>query len=213
MGANMYMKRSLLFLLFAAMALAACTPQRRLPIYGERKLASAKPGAVPDTVYQTIPPFSFTDQTGATVSQADFDGKVYVADFFFTRCPSICPIMSRQMLRVYNAYKSDPRLLLLSHSIDPKHDSVAVLKRYADGLGIQVAQWHLVTGPKDAIYEQAQKGYIVPAVYGTGLPQDINHSGHFVLVDGQRRIRGYYLGTDAAEVDKLIADIKILLAE
>lgn len=147
------------------------------------------------------------------VTQADFDGKVYVADFFFTRCPSICPVMSRQMLRVYNAYKGDGRVRFLSHSIDPKHDSVAVLKRYADGLNITAAQWHLVTGDKDAIYVLAQKGYIVPAVYGTGLPQDINHSGHFVLVDTKRRIRGYYLGTDATEVDKLIADINILLAE
>lgn len=194
--------------------LIGCEDRCKLPILGMREtVRGSTPGAAPDTLYHHIPDFSFVNQDGQPVTQGTFAGKVYVADFFFTSCPSICPIMKKQMLRVYEQVKDNPRVLILSHSIDPAHDSVAVLKRYANGLGIRTDKWHLVTGDQDNIYEMAQKGYVVPAQYNSGLPQDISHSGAFVLVDAQRHIRGYYNGTDPAEVDKLLADLPCLLNE
>lgn len=207
------MNRFIFLFIALGIALLSCSEKRQLPIYGERKLASKTIGGTPDTIFSTIPDFSFTNQFGHRVTASTFENKIYIADFFFTRCPSICPIMKRQMIRVYEAYKGNAKVGLLSHTIDPTHDSVAVLKKYADDLGVVGEQWNFVTGKQEDIYTMAQKGYILPAEYGTGLPKDINHSGHFVLVDTKRRIRGYYLGTDEKSVTQLIEDIGVLLQE
>ncbi|BDD86231.1 SCO family protein [Desulfofustis limnaeus] len=154
--------------------------------------------------------FLFHDQANQPVTPALFAGKVYVTDFFFTSCPSICPIMKRQMVRVYEVFRDDPDVLLLSHSIDPEHDTVEVLRNYADGLGIETDKWHLVTGDQEQIFAMA-KHYMLAAMKHDEAPGGYLHSGSFVLVDNQGRIRGYYDGTDTKEVDQLIDDLKGLL--
>jgi protein SCO1/2 len=157
-------------------------------------------------------PYTFTDQNNRPVDQELFAEKIYVADFFFTSCPTICPIMKTQMLRVYEEYKDDQRVVLLSHSIDPEHDTVEVLQDYGARLGIDADRWHLVTGAKEDIYNTA-------AIYGLAAMEDEKapggfiHSGSFTLVDRQGRIRGYYRGTEEEAVDRLIDDIAWLLNE
>ena len=182
-----------------------------LPIYGNRepvtKTVNGK--TVTDTVYQTIPDFNFVNQYGKQINRKSLDGSIYVADFFFTSCPSICPVMHRNMLKVYEAFKNNGNIKILSHSIDPKHDSVPVLKKYAENLGVSGNNWWFLQGNKEATYKLAQS-YMVAAQEDKDAPGGIVHSGFFILVDKQKRIRGTYNGTEPAEVDKLIADIKIL---
>lgn len=154
--------------------------------------------------------FLFYNQDNQPVTPAVVAGKVYVADFFFTSCPSICPIMKRQMVRVYEAFQDEPAVLLVSHSIDPEHDTVEVLHNYADGLGIRTEKWHLVTGEQEQIFAMA-KHYMLAAMKHDEAPGGYLHSGSFVLVDVAGKIRGYYNGTDSEEVDQLIRDLKGLL--
>ncbi len=160
-----------------------------------------------------ISDFSFTDQTGKEITQEDFRGKIYVTDFFFTRCEGICPVMSNQMERVYEKYSMDDRVRFLSHSVKPEEDSVVVLAEYAKQHGANPEIWHFVTGDKAALYAMARESYLVTVSEGDGGPEDMVHTQFFALVDPQRRIRGYYDGTDSLEVDKLIADLEILLRE
>ena len=157
-------------------------------------------------------PYTFTDQDGSSISQNDFTGKVYVADFFFTSCPTICPLMKSQMLRVYEAFSAQDELLLLSHTIDPEHDNVEVLHDYAERLGISSERWHMVTGPKHEIYDTAER-YMLAALEDKQAPGGFLHSGSFCLMDQQGRIRGYYRGTEKEPVDQLIVDIRRLLDE
>lgn len=157
-------------------------------------------------------PYTFTDQDGNQVSQALFNGKIYVADFFFTTCPTICPLMTSQMLRVYEAFPDQQDLLLLSHTIDPEHDSVEVLYDYAKRLGISTSRWHMVTGPKNEIYDTAKR-YMLAAMEDKQAPGGFIHSGSFCLVDQNGQIRGYYRGTEEESVDRLIVDIKRLIDE
>lgn len=163
-----------------------------------------------DTVFTSIRPFEFIDQEGNTVNHQTIEGKVYVTDFFFTSCPTICPKMKQQMLRIYDAYSDFDNLVLLSHSIDPVRDSVGRLKDYADKLGINSEKWHLVTGERDSIYSMA-KHYMIAAQEDKLAPGGYAHSGAFLLVDQNKQIRGIYDGTDAEEVDQLIADIELIL--
>ncbi|OKL40129.1 SCO family protein [Pontibacter flavimaris] len=206
----------------AALALAATafygcdnsTAQNSLPIYGEREPVerTVDGKTVIDTIYHQIPDFAFVDQDSQRVTQETVAGKVYVTDFFFTSCPTICPKMKTQMLRVYEAYKDNPNVVLLSHSIDPAHDTVAVLKDYADRLGVETAKWHLLTGDKDSIYTMAE-AYLAAAQEDEGAEGGFSHSGDFYLIDQQRRIRGHYNGTEEEDVDRLIRDIPLLLNE
>ncbi|OEK06537.1 SCO family protein [Roseivirga misakiensis] len=168
-----------------------------------------------DTVYHTIPDFSFTDQDSLNVTPATFEGKIYVADFFFGTCPTICPIMKQQMLRVYEEFKDNPNFGILSHTIDPAHDTVAYLKDFSMRLGIPDSKvWKFVTGDQDEIYEiGSEKGYLVPVGEDADAPGGFIHSGAFILVDQERRIRGIYDGTKPIEVSALINDIPRLLAE
>lgn len=156
--------------------------------------------------------FSLYNQDNEKVTADIFKDKVYVTDFFFTTCPSICPIMKRQMMRVYKAFKDHPRVLLFSHTIDPEHDTVEVLRNFADGLGIETSKWQMVTGPQDDIFAMA-KHYMLGALKNDDVPGGYIHSGSFVLVDEKKRIRGYYTGTDSEDVDTLIADLKEYLGE
>jgi protein SCO1/2 len=201
---------------FLFLALIACSSEvKKLPILGEReaisKIVDGK--EVIDTLYATVPPFSFINQEGDTVTQALVQHKIYVADFFFVSCPTICPIMKREMLRVYQAFKGDTSLYLLSHTIDPQHDTIALLKQFATDLGVEGKQWQFLTGQREKIYEMAEKGYYATALPDSTEPGGFVHSGGFILVDRQGRVRGIYDGTDAQKVDELIADIALLKKE
>lgn len=208
------MNKAYLFFVCSIMLSACERKPERLPILGERTIESrtVQGKITEDSVYHSIPPFKFTDQRGEVITEKTFAKKIYIADFFFTSCPTICPVMKSQMLRVYEKYASDNRLLFLSHTIDPEHDTVQVLKEYAERLGVEGSRWHFVTGSKDSIYKIARE-YMVSAQEDKNAPGGFIHSGALVLLDQERRVRGYYDGTDAKRVDQLITDIAILLNE
>jgi protein SCO1/2 len=194
----------------------ACGPSTdKLPVLGQKDVVTRTVDGktVTDSVEHTIPDFAFVSQYGDTVTANAVAGKIYVADFFFTSCPTICPKMKVQLKRVYEQYKGNPSLMLLSHSIDPAHDSVAVLKEFADNLGVTGRQWLFLTGDRDKIYEIGQESYMVTAQQDATAPGGVVHSGAFILVDKNRHIRGIYDGTTEAGVDKLMKDIDRLLAE
>jgi len=186
-----------------------------LPIYGNRQPVTkvVNGQTVTDTVYQTIPPFKFVNQYGDSISDKNLDGKIYVADFFFTSCPSICPIMQRNMLNVYNAFKDAGDVKILSYTIDPKYDSVKVLKKYADKLGVTGNMWWFLQGKKEATYQLAEKSYLVAVSQDSTVAGGYVHQGYFVLIDKQKRVRGSYDGTVPQQVSQLIEDIKTLKAE
>jgi protein SCO1/2 len=204
----------------AALLITACSSNEPtiLPIMGEReaieKVIDGK--TVIDTLYLTIPSFSFINQDSIVVTDKDFDGKIYVADFFFTSCPSICPVMHRNMLKVYEKFKGNPDVKIISHTIDYKYDTPSVLKRYATKLGIEGTQWEFLRGTKDSVYTIAEQNYLV-AVQEDNSADDhagLVHQGWFVLIDKEKRLRGTgYDGTDEKQVDKLISDMQILLNE
>lgn len=169
--------------------------------------------AEPLKVYATIETdFRFINQDSAEVTPKTLEGKFYVTDFFFTTCPSICPKMKSQMLAVYDEFKDRDDLILLSHSIDTRHDSVTVLKDYADRLGVEAKDWLFVTGQKQDIFDMA-KTYMITAYEDGNVPGGYMHSGHFILVDKKRQVRGYYDGTDPEDTKELIRDIKKLIDE
>lgn len=189
--------------------LAACAPkkERKLPIFGER-IVHGK-----DTVYHVIPAFSFVDQDSMVVTNETFKNKIYVADFFFTSCRTICPIMKTQMLRVYDSIQHQSDVLLLSHTIDPAYDTVALLHDFAKRLGVKSDKWHFVTGKQDSIYRIAQTGYFATAMEDKTEPDGFIHSGAFLLIDKDKRIRGKYDGTKEEDVDRLLTDISVLRSE
>ncbi|QMU29118.1 SCO family protein [Adhaeribacter radiodurans] len=188
--------------------------QNTLPILGERETVEQviNGKTVTDTIYHQIPDFSFINQDSQQVTSQTLAGKIYVTDFFFTTCPTICPKMKSQLLRVYEKFKNNDQVVLLSHTIDPQHDSVAVLRDYAERLGVSSNKWHFVTGAKDSVYAIAAK-YMVTAGEDENEAGGFVHSGAFILVDTNRHVRGIYDGTIAEQVDKLIQDIPLLLAE
>jgi protein SCO1 len=186
-------------------------PIRYLAIFGPKSYES-KNGKV-DTTYHTVQDFKFTDQDGKTVTQKDLDGSVYVADFFFTTCHSICPVMSTQMERIYTKYKDNPEVKFISHTVDPEIDTVQQLKAYALKHNADSRKWLFVTGDKKQLYDIARTGYFLDAQQGDGGPDDFIHTQNFALVDKDKRIRGYYNGTDSTEVDQLMKDIELLLKE
>ena len=198
-----------------AFTLAGCgsSGKQTLPVLGRKQVVEREVNGVLsyDTVDHTIAPFGFYDQDSAWITPKTFEDKIYVADFFFTSCPTICPKMKKQMLRVYDRFKTHDRVALLSHTIDPKHDSVAVLRRYADALGASSKTWHFVTGDREEIYRLGEKSYMVTAGEDASAPGGYIHSGAFLLVDDKKRIRGAYDGTSEAQVDELMDDMEILL--
>ena len=162
--------------------------------------------------YHTIADFSLTNQNGKTITQDYYKDKIYVADFFFTTCQTICPIMTDHMVKIQEALKNDDGVLLLSHTVTPEIDSVAQLKKYALEKGVNDAKWNLVTGDKKEIYDLARKSYLA----AKDVPfqeNDLVHTENFVLVDKKKRIRGFYDGTDPEAIEKLLADIEILKQE
>lgn len=160
--------------------------------------------------YHTIADFELTNQNGEQVTQNDYEDKIYIADFFFTTCPTICPIMTKNMATIQSKIKSDDEVLLLSHSVTPEIDSVAQLKKYALKEGVLDHKWNLVTGDKKQIYELARKSYLAVKTDGDGGPFDMIHTENFILVDKERRIRGFYDGTNPEEIEKLMSDLEVL---
>lgn len=160
-----------------------------------------------------IPDFSLSAHTGETVKASNLLGKLTVVDFFFTSCPSICPIMSDELTRVQSAFADEDVFQILSFSVDPENDTIETLREYADRYQVNDNKWKLITGAKKDIYRLARCGFIMPVQDGNGEPLDFIHSDKLVLVDAQKRIRGYFSGTDREDVDRLILEIKILLSE
>ena len=191
---------------------SALKPAKSLPIYNP---SDVNPELVDTTVqyiskYHTIANFSFTNQNGKTITQKDYEGKIYVADFFFTSCKSICPKMTTNLVEVQKAFLDNPKVKLLSFSVMPDVDSVSVLKEYAKINSVIDSKWNLVTGDKKAIYAIARKSYLAVK---QGKPEelyDMVHTENFVLVDSKRRIRGFYDGTKKEEIKRLIEDINWL---
>jgi protein SCO1/2 len=205
--------KKLLLLPLIALAISCGAPSEKtnevaeLPILGERYVDDNQ-----DTVYHSIADFAFVNQVGDTIRKEDMAGKIYVADFFFTTCPTICPVMKKEMLRVYEQFKGDPNFRILSHSIDPSHDTQAVLKDYAEKLGVpDAATWNFLTGDQEKIFEIGQTSYMTTTMADELEPGGFLHSGAFLLVDQEGRIRGVYDGTKTEQVDRLLADIPKLL--
>ena len=190
----------------------ALQPEKRLPIY---QPSMVNPELVDSTLvyvkkYHTIADFELVNQNGDTITQENYADKIYIADFFFTTCPTICPVMTANMADIQEVIKEDDEVLLLSHSVTPEIDSVQQLKKYALEKGVIDAKWNLVTGSKKQIYELARKSYLAVLTDGDGGPYDMIHTENFILVDKERRIRGFYDGTNAEEIDQLLEDLKVL---
>ncbi|MCU0355938.1 MAG: SCO family protein [Cyclobacteriaceae bacterium] len=212
------MKTHYWILLLMWTGLAACSnkeKEEKLPIFGYREVVAREVDGkkVADTVYHTIAEFEFLNQDSAVITHQTFNGKIYVADFFFTSCRTICPKMKTQMLRVYDSIQSLPDVLILSHTIDPEHDDVALLHDFADRLGVSSSKWHFVTGEQDKIFSIAQTSYFATAMADNTEPDGFIHSGAFLLIDKERRIRGKYDGTMEDDVNRLITDIRRLRRE
>ena len=207
----------LFFIIFGAIAVSGfvwvLTPKQILPVY---QPAMIDPKLVDESIqfvkkYHTIAPFTMTNQNGQTITEKDYENKVYVADFFFTTCPSICPIMTKNMFSLQEKLKTKyPEVKLLSYSVTPEIDTIEQLKRYAIENKVDDKIWNLVTGNKKEIYTLARKSYLVVQNDGNGGPHDMIHTENFVLIDKENRIRGYYDGTDINEMDRLITEIGML---
>jgi len=190
------------------------TPTKVLPIY---QPAQVNFELVDSTIqhkrkYHKIADFKLVNQNGDTITEAFYKDKIYVADFFFTTCQTICPIMTDHMYEIQKQTISDPEVLLLSHTVTPEIDSVAQLKRYAKKKLVNSSKWNLVTGDKKQIYDLARTSYLAVKTSGDGGPYDMIHTENFMLIDKKKQIRGFYDGTDPKAIEKLLDDIKVLKA-
>ncbi|MEO9510987.1 MAG: SCO family protein [Flavobacteriaceae bacterium] len=190
----------------------ALQPKKNLPIYQPNMVSQE---LVDSTLhykkkYHTIADFELINQNGKKITQQDYENKIYVADFFFTTCPTICPIMTKNMAAIQDEVLDDHEVMLLSHSVTPAIDSVAQLKTYAIEKGVVDTKWNLVTGDKKQIYALARKSYLAVKTDGDGGPYDMIHTENFILVDKEKRIRGFYDGTNPEEIQKLLGDLEIL---
>ncbi len=204
-----------LSIIIVSLIYQALKPKERLLVY-EPSMVNAE---LVDTSiqhirkYHTIAPFELINQNGDTITEADYKDKIYVADFFFTTCLTICPKMTDNMVSIQEKIKNDPEVMLLSHSVTPKIDSVPRLKAYAEEKGVIDTKWNMVTGDKKQIYNLARKSYLAVKTLGDGGPFDMIHTENFVLVDKKKRIRGFYDGTKEEEIEKLLHDIEVLKKE
>ena len=190
-------------------------PKSRLPVYNP---VDVNPRLVDDAVRHIsrdhkVGTFNLINQNGNSVTEEDFIGKIYIADFFFTRCQTICPIMALNMSELQKYYLDDSEIKFLSHSVTPVMDSVQVLRAYADKNGAVDGKWEIVTGDKKHIYTLARKSYFAVLDEGDGGEQDFIHTEQFILIDKKGQIRGFYDGTDKQEMDRIYKDIKILKKE
>lgn len=214
-----YRKFFILLIVFSVVTISlfysALKPQKTLPIYNP---ADVNPELVDSTIqykskYHTIADFSFINQNGDTITQKNYEGKIYVADFFFTTCGSICPKMSTNLVEVQKAVLNNPKVMLLSHTVFPEVDSVSVLKAYAVKYGVVDSKWNLVTGDKKEIYTMARKSYLAVKLGRPDQLYDMVHTENFVLVDQKRRVRGFYDGTKKEDISRLLEDIDFLSKE
>lgn len=183
-----------------------------LPIYQPDMVSEA---LVDSTIqhkrkYHKIADFKLLNQNGDTITQQTYKDKIYVADFFFTTCPTICPIMTNHMYQIQKEIIKDDDIMLLSHSVTPRIDSVAQLKKYAKEKGVLDHKWNLVTGDKKHIYELARKSYLAVKTDGNGDQYDMIHTENFMLIDKKRQIRGFYDGTNPEDIQQLLKDIETL---
>ena len=193
----------------------ALKPQKKLPVY---QPAMVTPELVDESIqyvkkFHKIAPFNMINQNGQSISEVDYENSIYIADFFFTTCPSICPIMTKNMFALQEKLSDFPSIKLLSFSVTPEIDSVEQLKRYAIENKVDDKRWNLVTGNKKEIYTLARKSYMVVKNNEHSGPHDMIHTENFVLVDTQKRVRGYYDGTDPSSIESIINDINILVNE
>ena len=201
------------YLLFALLTnFLACTKidtksELPLPFLGEPIINGN------DTIPPTIKSFSFIDQDSNIITNSTFSDKIYVADFIFLSCPSICPKMNTEMLRVYNEFKNNDTVLFLSHTIDPENDGVIQLKNFAKSIDVTSKKWHFVTGNQENIYDLAEHSYFSNAYKDSLADAGFTHTGGLLLIDKNRHIRGVYDGTNDLETNRLINDIWILLKE
>ena len=208
-----------LFLIVSAGILAlfynALKPQKYLPIYQHSMVNYELVDSTLQHVkkFHKIAPFNLTNQNGETITEQDYQDKIYVADFFFTTCPTICPKMTANMGQLQNEFLEDSQVKFLSYSVTPQIDSVQQLKKYAVEKGVNDSKWNLVTGDKKIIYSLARKSYLAVKEDGDGGPFDMIHTENFILVDPEKRIRGFYDGTDLESMQTLITDISILKEE
>jgi protein SCO1/2 len=168
---------------------------------------------VNDTTYHFIPDFEFTNQFNKKVTQETLKNKIYVTEYFFTTCQSICPVMNTNLERVYKEFKDEPDFMIVSHTVDPEMDSVPVLMEYAKKHGVISNKWLFLTGEKSKLYSLARKGYLLNAEEGNGDADDFIHTQNFALIDKDKHIRGFYDGTDSLEINRLIQDVKLLVKE
>jgi protein SCO1/2 len=201
------MKAAIIFIGICMTMLGCTSKTDRLPILGNPEIVGN------DTIYPTIPAFKFINQDSIEITNKTFDNKIYVADFIFLSCPTICPKMTNEMMKVYKVYKSNPNILFISHTIDPENDTLPRLKNYSDNLGADSKKWFFITGNKDSIYSLAENGYFSTAYFDSTAPGGYVHSGGLLLIDKNKHIRGVYDGTDPAETERLKSDIKKLLNE
>lgn len=210
------MYRPFFLALFFIIIIAACDNDRnkKFPILGERTLIEKTVDGKKfiDTSFHRIGNFSFENQEGLDITEKTVDGKVYIADFFFTSCPSICTKVKSQMLRIYSKYKNNDDFLMLSYTIDPKRDTVGRLAWYSNKLNIKPGNWHFLTGKYDKLTKMAAE-YLLSAQEDPNSPGGFDHSGYIALIDRKRQIRGFYDGTDPKKVDQLIKDIALLMRE
>jgi protein SCO1/2 len=214
-----YKKFALFFLVLSAVIITVfysiLSVDKVLPVW---QPASVNQELVDTTIqhvkkYHKIADFSLINQNGKTITQEDYKNKIYVADFFFTTCPTICPIMTDHMYQIQKEILDDDEVMLLSHSVTPKIDTVAQLKRYALKKGVNDKKWNLVTGDKKQIYELARKSYLAVKSIGNGDEYDMIHTENFMLIDKERRIRNYYDGTDPEAIKQLMKDLETLKKE
>jgi protein SCO1/2 len=191
--------------------LISCSEKKELPYLGPKTIQTV--AGKSDTIYHKIPAFQFLNQDSVWVNERTFNNQIYVADFFFTSCPTICPKMKTQMLRLYERYQKNTSVGLVSYSIDPDFDRPYRLKTYAQKLQIKAPKWNLLTGDKNAIYQLGEKSYMVTAQEDKNEAGGFVHSGAFILVDKNKHVRGIYDGTKSEEVDHLMGDMETLLKE
>lgn len=207
------MKSNRLIKSFATCSLSlflSCVPEKStlvLPVFGPKQVVNG------DTVYHKVQDFELVNQYGDVVNKNTVNQKIIVANFFFATCQSICPEMSNNLKDVQAAFLDDKNFLILSHSVNPMHDTVEVLKIYSELYGAKKGKWHLLTGDKKQIYELAKNSYLVNALEDDGSPEGFLHSELFLLLDSKGRLRGMYDGTNNVDVQKLISDIRLLQTE
>ena len=201
------------FMIYAIYTLL--TPEKKLPIYNP---SDVNPKLVDESIVHVrrnhkVADFELLNQNGDTITQNNYKDKIYVADFFFTRCMTICPVMTNNIGKLQEVFMNDDDIMFLSHSVTPVIDSISVLREYADKKGVIDSKWNITTGSKKHIYKLARKSYFAVLDEGDGGLQDFVHTENFVLVDKKRQIRGYYDGTDDEDIQRLILDIRILQSE